>query len=170
LAPAFCMTSGISAWLSKNSRKASSGDRRGRLLVTRRQRTTVSRRLLGCLRTAGAAGAEAGEDVQGVVPVLSGPVMLIECVVGVGKAVVSAGLVCGLGEVGGVLKRLLMVDQRDVGVARAVMEPAQAKQRLELPVAAAGLMGEFEHALVAVGALFMPARHPVNVRQTGQGP
>ena len=57
----------------------------------------------------GMVHAEAGEDSQGVLPVLAGPVVVVEGVVGVGEAVVGAGLIGGLGEVGGELERLLVV-------------------------------------------------------------
>jgi hypothetical protein len=45
----------------------------------------------------GVVGAEADENVQGVSPVPAGPVVVVEGVVGVGEAVVSAGMIFGLG-------------------------------------------------------------------------
>ncbi len=72
----------------------------------------------------GVIGTEAGEDVQGVLPVLAGLLGPAFGVVGVGEAVVGASLIARLGQVGGQLERLLVVDEREVGPAGGVMQAA----------------------------------------------
>ena len=64
--------------------------------------------------------AEVGEDPQSVFPVSAGQVEVVEGVVSVGEAVVGAGLVCGLHEVGSMLERLLEVDKCEIGAASGV--------------------------------------------------
>ena len=57
----------------------------------------------GGLDIVGLVDAEAGEDVQGLLPVLAGFVVPVQGVMGVGQAVVGTGLIGGLGQIGRVL-------------------------------------------------------------------
>src|SRR5688572_11243069 len=96
----------------------------------------------------GVVGPEAGEDFQSTLPMPACLIVVVEGVVSVGKAVVGAGLICWLGQVGRVLQRLLMVGQREIGLACGMVQTADALEAFELPVAVAKFTGEAEDLLV----------------------
>ena len=103
----------------------------------------------------GLVEAEAGEDVQGVLPVFAGLLGLVQRVVGMGEPVVGAGLIVGLVQFGREREGLVVVGKRrhPGGRWRAVVGRGLA--RFELAVAVAALPGEVEQLLVVVG---WPAR------------
>ena len=69
----------------------------------------------------GVVDAEAGEDVQGVLPVCAALLGLVQRVVGVGEPVVGAGLVVGLVQFGGEREGLVVVGEGGIGVAGGVV-------------------------------------------------
>ncbi len=69
----------------------------------------------------GVVDAEAGEDVQGMLPVCAGQFELVQGVVGVGEAVVSAGLIAGLVQFGGEREGVMVVGEGGLGVAVGVL-------------------------------------------------
>lgn len=60
---------------------------------------------------------EAGEDVHGALPVCTGPLMLVQRLVGVGEPVVGTGLVVGLAQLGGEREGLPVVSEGHFRVA-----------------------------------------------------
>jgi hypothetical protein len=113
----------------------------------------------------GVVGAEAGEDVQGLCPVLAGPFPLVQCVVGAGETVVGAGLIGGLTETRCEVERPLVACERLIRAAGGVVQAAHALQCLELHVAIADLPGKAEDMLVVVGGLVMLALSQVSPSQ-----
>ena len=67
-----------------------------------------------------AVDAEAGEDVQGVLPVFAGSLVLVERVVGVGQSVVGAGLIDRLSQLALQSERLIVVGNSGIRVAGGV--------------------------------------------------
>jgi hypothetical protein len=78
----------------------------------------------------GVVGTEAGEDVQRALSVVASRLGLADGMVCVGEAVVGAGLVCRLPELG----RPLVVAAGVIRVTGGVVDPAQALVRLEVPI------------------------------------
>jgi hypothetical protein len=66
-------------------------------------------------------GAELGEQVQGMLPVLAGLYVLVEGVMGVGESVVGAGLVGGLAQLAGEGERPFVVGDGGIRVAGGVL-------------------------------------------------
>jgi hypothetical protein len=116
----------------------------------------------------GLIDAEAGKDVQGVLPVGARLFGLVECVVGVGEPVVGAGLVVGLVQFDGEREGLVVVGERGIRIAGGVVESAQALPRFELRVAAAAFASQVEQPPVAVGGLLVSALYPVDHAEAGQ--
>jgi hypothetical protein len=82
----------------------------------------------------GVVGTEAGEDVQRALSVVASRLGLADGMVCVGEAVVGAGLVCRLPELGRELGRPLVVAAGVIRVTGGVVDPAQALVRLEVPI------------------------------------
>ncbi len=76
-------------------------------------------------------GAKAGQDVQGQLPVLARQVFAAAGAVGVGQAVVGAGLIGQLRQIRRQLKGLPVVAQGKVWAAGGLVQAAQALQGLE---------------------------------------
>jgi hypothetical protein len=77
---------------------------------------------------AGVVDAEPGEDVQGVLPVCAGQLVLVERVVGMGEAVVGARLIVRLAYLVGERERPVVVGEATSGwpAARAQPSPCNA--------------------------------------------
>jgi hypothetical protein len=110
----------------------------------------------------GAVDSEAGENVEGVLPVCAGLLRFKQGVVGMSESVVRAGLVVGLAQFRGEGKGLVVVSDRGVRVSSGVMQAAEALPCFELIVAVAAVLGEVEQPLVVVGGLLVPALYPMD--------
>jgi hypothetical protein len=110
----------------------------------------------------GMVGAEADEDVQGVLPVCAGLLILVQGVVG--EPVMGAGLVVGLAEFGGE-RGPVVVGDGGVRVAGDVLYSAEALPRFDLHVAVARLVGEVEQSLKVVDGQLVSALPPVNLAE-----
>lgn len=68
----------------------------------------------------GVVDAELGEDVQGVLPLLAGLLVLVQGVIVLGEPVVGASLILGVAQVARQRERLIMVGDGLIRVARGV--------------------------------------------------
>lgn len=99
----------------------------------------------GCradLRVVGVVDVVVGEDLEGRVPVVVRLVVVAECAVGVGEAVVGTGLVGGLAQFGGEVEGGLVAGEGVMVMAQCVVSAAEALVGFELAVAVADRLGD----------------------------
>jgi hypothetical protein len=116
----------------------------------------------------GVVDAEAGEDIEGVLPVGAGLLGLVQCVVGVGESAVGAGLVVELVQFGRELEGPVVVGEGGIGMAGCVVYLAEAEPCFELRITGTSFVREVEQPLQVVFGLLVPALQPMDVAEAGQ--